>query len=122
MPTILEFRDCPNCGKSIPYAAKECYRCRIAVTPLTPKPKIVGSYPIDDPSLDSEETRTDHGALAYGGYEPDEDEFDYEEYVDREFNESKNRRRSFQWYVVWFLIVAISFPMVAMVIQLVFGG
>lgn len=115
MPTNLEFRQCPNCGKTIRSTASECYRCHSSVQPVAPWTKSV--YGGDDPD---DTTRTAHGALAYGGYEDDDDDFDYDEFIRREFNEEQKRKKSFRWYVTWLLLVTFSFPIVAAAVQLIF--
>jgi zinc ribbon protein len=69
---------CPNCGAEVPPRAKACPEC--------------GS---DEKTGWSERAHADHLGL------PDE-EFDYDEYVKREFGPSKPKPQGIAWY--WWLV------------------
>ena len=76
---------CPNCGAEVPRNAKACPEC--------------GSC---------EETGWSEGAAGSGLDLPD-DEFDYDDFVAREFGEGKPRQRPNTkfWYIIGILVVVI---------------
>lgn len=84
--------DCPNCGAPVPPKAKACPEC--------------GS---DD------ETGWPEAAESSGLNLPDEEEFNYNEFVSREFGEDSPKPRNITW--LWW-VVAIVLILVFIVLML----
>ena len=72
---------CPNCGADVPPNARACPEC--------------GS---DETTGWSEEARV-------SGLDLPDDNFDYEEFVNREFSPSKSEPRGIHWF--WWLIALL---------------
>jgi len=79
---------CPNCGADVPTGARACPEC--------------GS---DEETGWSDKASTDHLGL------PDE-EFDYDEYVAREFKKPRKRVSWFWWAIIAALLLAFLIPLI----------
>lgn len=87
---LMHFIDCPNCNKRVRDAATRCHHCGEALSKAVPE-------------------------HAEGGYDEATDEFDYEEYLEREF-ENRPPIRKIWVYVAWVLVFAMLFPVALQII------
>jgi hypothetical protein len=87
---MLKFIDCPHCGKRIRVQARYCYRC---TNPTNSSPS--------DKAVEDQEEPTEHFAAT--GYA--DDDFDYDAYIEDEFESRPSLRKRFWYYVTWIVIV-----------------
>lgn len=81
MPNSLEFMDCVGCGKRVRTNALRCHHC--------------------GRNFDSEMQRPDEDSQSL------DDDFDYEEFLEREFGYKRTSvRKPWWWYVAW-LVLAV---------------
>lgn len=102
MAKNLQFMDCPHCGKRMVTTAAMCGHCR--KSPAKKNRETENRNREEEESLDGEEQ-------AGGGYA--EDEWSYEEYLEREFPDSSKRAKGFGW-VQWtaiVLLIALLLPL-----------
>lgn len=102
MPKNLEFRTCPFCGKSVRSDAVRCHRCQCSF----------GQAGVEE-SIGSE-----HGAAPYGGYDSDEDDFDYDEFVESEFGVAP-KKRDWKRPVAWLVIFSLLLPVIMALVFLI---
>lgn len=102
MVAPIEFRPCPNCGKSIRTNASSCYRCHVQMEPESG---------IDEQQ--EEENLTDD----FGGYDPEEDAFEYEQFLEKEFA-IKPKRRPWWWFVAWLMVFVFCLPILLGLLRL----
>lgn len=105
---MLEFMDCPRCKKRIRSDAPKCHRCGALIS-AEARSAVKGTELVESSEFD--DGSPEH---AEGGWEPDADEFDYDEFVANEFG-GKAKRRPIQklWYwVAWLLIFLFAIPVV----------
>lgn len=88
---MLQFRDCPHCNKRIRVDASRCHRCNNSVAKW---------------DILTEELETTEQHLADGGYF-DDDDFDYERFVEDEIRNRPRHRNRIWYWVAWLLIVLI---------------
>ena len=115
---MLEFMDCPNCGKRIRVDAVRCHKCGKTVSQATrprTSAKDGASIPENQSDLDGEGAPDQ--AAVYGGYDSKEDDFDYEEFLEEEFAKPKKKRK-FWYYVAWVLIASLMLPIVLQILKL----
>jgi hypothetical protein len=87
MPNSIEFMDCVGCGKRVRTTAPRCHHCGQELDP--------------DMRKDSIENGQD-------------DEFDYQDFLEREFGQKQpGVRRPWWWYVAW-LVLAVMVLSIAM--------
>lgn len=84
---MLQFRDCPHCGKRIRVEATRCHRCNSAISDF-------------DTLTDEAEDSESH--VATGGYS--EDDFDYDQFVEQEFGQRSRRLKPFWYWLTWLMI------------------
>jgi hypothetical protein len=111
MPNDMQFTDCPNCGKRIRIDAPRCHRCG-----EVPVLAFNRARDVDGPSTADEEQDPpeSHHAVRWGGYRVDEDDFDYESFVEDEFGESRSQpARPWWWYVAWVVLVVFALGILA---------
>lgn len=97
---MKEFINCRFCGKIVNAQSCRCHKCGGIVNPIAP---------------DSEESVTE--AHAEGGYDTEEDDFDYEEFVQSEFGSGTSPKRSVWYYVAWLMIAILLLPLLLSLIQ-----
>ncbi len=105
----MEFVDCPTCGKRVATTAKICRHC--GQPPYRAGTRDAKHQSEDAHSDNSEE----HHALSIGGYTGEDDDFDYEEFVESELDpKSRHARpkqtRTWVWVTGWLLIIATLLP------------
>ena len=82
MPNSLEFMDCLRCGKRVRTTATRCHHCGLAIDSDAINPSD------EDQSI--------------------EDDFDYEEFLEREFGQKRsNSRKPWWWYVAWVVLLVM---------------
>ncbi len=116
MPTKLEFVPCPHCGKSVRSNARECHRCHGSLLGDGRRSSLKGSNPADHLASESNSLETEHSAVAHGGYDDYQDDFNYDEYIEEEFN--GKTKRSWKTCMVWLLILALVLPMLVSILSL----
>jgi hypothetical protein len=92
---MLQFIDCPNCQKRVRDSATRCHHCGCQLIQAEPS----GEAP-------------EH---AEGGHDASQDDFDYDEYLEKEF-ENKPPIRKLWVYVAWLLVFAMLFPVALQII------
>lgn len=102
MVAPIEFRPCPSCGKSIRRKASSCYRCRAKMEPEA------GIF---------RQQEEDNLADDFEGYDREEDDFDYEEFLEREFA-VKPKRRPWWWFVAWLMVFVFCLPILLGLVRL----
>ncbi|MFN9628500.1 MAG: hypothetical protein ACK6AT_19795 [Planctomycetota bacterium] len=86
MSNSIEFMDCVGCGKRVRTTAERCHRCG---------KELVG---------DSREHRYQSD---YKEYDEHEEDFDYQEFLEREFGQkTPSKLKPWWWYVAW-LVLAV---------------
>jgi len=81
---------CPGCGRDVPIGPKGCPHCR------PPKP-----------ARQKAARRSWERSREYDGLDlPDDEDFDYDDFVEREFGRKPHRKLGVKWYW-WALGVAI---------------
>jgi predicted nucleic acid-binding Zn ribbon protein len=115
---MLEFSDCPHCGKRIRTDASFCHRCGGEVRESAqPRATSKGSSQLKGfPDDESQQGFTDQAAV-YGGYDSEQDDFDYEEFLEEEFDKPKKKRK-FWYYVAWMVMASLTLPIVLQVLKL----
>lgn len=109
MPNDMQFTDCPSCGKRIRTDAARCHRCGEA-----PVLTMNRARDVDGPHVENEDSRESHHAVRWGGYRIEDDDFDYESFLEEEFGESpRTRTRPWWWYVAWVLLVVFALGILA---------
>lgn len=111
---MLQFMDCSNCGKRVRTTAHKCHHCQqpiVSAIAQSPKaPRKSAQQHDDSIAANSDES---HNALS-GGYDPAEDDFDYDEYLAEEFPEQASvpRRtvKPWVWITAWLLVAATLLP------------
>jgi hypothetical protein len=83
---MVEFIDCRNCGKRVRESAERCHHCQTQLAEPSPE-------------------------HSDGGYDSANDDFDYDEYLEKEF-ESKPPIKKIWVYAAWLLIIAFLTPIV----------
>lgn len=115
---MLEFMDCPSCGKRIRVDAARCHKCGKTVNEAArPKTSTQGSSAVRAIPPTPENEGAPEQAAVYGGYDTGEDDFDYEEFLQEEFGKPK-KKRNFWYYVAWVVIASLMFPIVLQVLKL----
>lgn len=113
MPNQLEFMDCPTCGKRMVTTAPICRHCKQSPDFPAPERHIANQANSQAVIEDFDEDEDVHHAST-AGYDSDEDDFDYEEFVAQEFpEESKSphlRVPGWIWVTAWLLIAAMILP------------
>jgi uncharacterized membrane protein YvbJ len=106
---MLNFIDCPHCGKRVREDAPQCHRCgkRLAQRRTVPPAKTDGN----------EDGGSPEHAASHGGYDSHADDFDYDEFVQEEFG-VKKKKKNLWYYVAWILIVVLSLPIIFQALQL----
>lgn len=109
MPNEMQFTDCHHCGKRIRTDAPRCHRC--------------GEIPVlafrlardgEGPRMVDEAPDESHHAVRWGGYRVDEDDFDYESFLDDEFGETSRRKiKPWWWYVAWVVLAVFALGILA---------
>jgi hypothetical protein len=87
---MLQFRDCPHCGKRIRAEALRCHRCNSSVSNL-------------DTLTDDAEESPLH--LATGGYT--EEDFAYDRFIEEEFGELPRQTSRLWYWVTWLMIILL---------------
>lgn len=93
---MLKFIDCPRCGKSVRNDAVVCYRCKFSFAALVDSSK-------DDENESRKFEPTEH--LGGDGYD---DEFDYDRFLEEEFDAAPSRRKQFWYYVTWLMVILMA--------------
>ncbi len=115
---MLEFMDCQKCGKRIRVDAVRCHKCGKIVSEIS-RPKTSansGAVTREKPLYQDPEGSPDQAAK-YGGYDANEDDFNYEEFLEEEFGKPK-KKRNFWYYVSWVVIASLMLPIVLQVLKL----
>lgn len=102
MPKNLEFRPCPYCGKSVRSDAVRCHRCQRSFSE----------------AREGESNSSEHGAAPYGGYDSNEDDFDYQEFLESEFG-TPPKKRDWKRPVAWLVIVSLMLPVILALVSLI---
>ncbi|MFO0011881.1 MAG: zinc ribbon domain-containing protein [Planctomycetota bacterium] len=109
MPNDMQFTDCPNCGKRIRTDAPRCHRCG-----EVPVLAFNRARDVDGPSEVEEERSESQHAVRWGGYRVDEDDFDYDTYLEDEFGEPTGKQpKPWWWYVAWVVLVVFALGILA---------
>jgi hypothetical protein len=67
-----------------------------------------------DGSLSDSEDAESHHSAAGGGYDPSQDDFDYEEFTKEEFGTSQRPHpRPWWWYVAWVVLAVFLLGLLA---------
>jgi hypothetical protein len=115
---MLEFRDCPYCGKRIRVDAENCHKCGKTVSEATrPRTSANSGSTIRGKPVNPDREGSPDQAAVYGGYDAKEDDFDYEEFLQEEFGKPK-KKRNFWYYVAWVVIASLMLPIVLQVLKL----
>lgn len=115
---MLEFMDCPNCGKRIRVDAVRCHKCGKTVSEATrPKTSANSGSTVQERTPHPEIEGAPDQAAVYGGYDAKEDDFEYEEFLEEEFGKPK-KKRNFWYYVAWVVIASLMLPIVLQVLKL----
>jgi uncharacterized membrane protein YvbJ len=81
MPNSIEFMDCQGCGKRVRTTAQQCHHCGREFQPDK----------LESP-LETQQ----------------EEDFDYEDFLEREFGRKpRHRRRAWWWYVAWVVLAVM---------------
>lgn len=99
--SMKEFTNCHACGKIVNARSHQCHHCGSRVN----------ARPEDTEAEYSE-------SFAEGGYAPEEDDFDYQEFVESEFESGTLRIRKIWFYVAWLLVLILLLPFILNVIGL----
>lgn len=91
---MLQFIDCPSCKKRIRQVATRCHHCGFQLTET-------------DDAMSPE--------LAEGGYDESQDDFDYDEYLEEEF-QNKPPLSKMWVFVAWIVLFALVFPVAIQII------
>jgi hypothetical protein len=114
----LEFTDCPHCGKRVRTTAIVCHRCGRPLGASTKtKSREAGGSDASSMKDDKEPLDTESQTAAFGGYNAEDDEFQYDEYIENEFGSPK-RKRWFTRYVTWILVFAMTLPILIWLVEL----
>jgi len=70
---------------------------------------------VNHSAQDSDDSATE--AFAQGGYDTEEDDSDYEEFVQSEFGSGTYPKRSVWYYVAWLMIAILLLPLLLSLIQ-----
>jgi len=82
MPNSIEFMDCSGCGKRVRTRALRCHHCGRNL------------------ESDLRESLDDSDSV--------DDDFDYEEFLEREFGQKRsNSRKPWWWYVAWVVLLVM---------------
>lgn len=69
---------------------------------------------VDGPSEVEEERSESQHAVRWGGYRVDEDDFDYDTYLEDEFGEPTGKQpKPWWWYVAWVVLVVFALGILA---------
>ncbi|MCE2752912.1 MAG: hypothetical protein LW720_13595 [Pirellula sp.] len=81
MPNAIEFMDCQGCGKRVRTTARRCHHCSREFQPeLLESPREIR----------------------------EEEDFDYEDFLEREFgHKPRHRPRAWWWYVAWVVLAVM---------------
>jgi uncharacterized membrane protein YvbJ len=86
MSNSIEFMDCSGCGKRVRTKAMRCHRCGKEFVQASPEQ----AYQSD-----------------YKEYDQHEEDFDYQEFLEREFGQkTPGKLKPWWWYVAW-LVLAV---------------
>lgn len=102
MPQNLEFMDCPGCGKRIRVNADHCHHCQRPNKGASRSKK--AQVPFDD-----EDDQDTHMSVS-GGYDPENDDFDYDEFVEKEFGKGKPEVKRWVWITACVLLIVLVLP------------
>lgn len=110
MPNALQFMDCPHCGKRIRTSADRCHHCQ--QSPSQPLDREVSSTYVGQ-GLGEHEATT----RVVESEEQDDDDFDYEAFVEREFGNKSKWSRPLEtprwiWITGWILLISMCIPLV----------
>lgn len=95
---MLTFIDCPNCGKRVRENAIRCHHCGSAI---------------------AQDEEPDDSDQAQGGYDESQDDFDYEEYVEKEFGSGDSHKLPKLWrYTAWIVLIAVLVPIALSILAL----
>jgi hypothetical protein len=103
----IEFMDCPTCGKRMATTATLCRHCGNAPIAARRIPSLLNANEDLDEELDDS-----HMASDGGGYDGDEEGFDYDEFIENEFGDKSSSVRPkgvklWVWITAWILLIAI---------------
>lgn len=116
MPNEMQFMDCPHCGKRVRTTADRCHRCG-----QVPAVAVNRTRDIEVSHANDEEGSQSHHALRMGGYRVEDDEFDYDAFLEEEFGERTNAMaKPWWWYVAWCVLIVFVLGMVSEALLLTF--
>jgi hypothetical protein len=102
MSNSIEFMDCFSCGKRVRTTAKRCHRCGKEFVHESPE------HPY----------RSD-----YKEYDQREDDFDYQEFLEREFGQkTPGKLKPWWWYVAWLVLAVMIIGIALDALRLIPGG
>ena len=102
MSNSIEFMDCFSCGKRVRTTAMRCHRCGKEFVHESPE------HPY----------RSD-----YKEYDQHEDDFDYQEFLEREFGQkTPGKLKPWWWYVAWLLLAVMIIGVALDALRLIPGG
>lgn len=112
----LEFMDCPNCGKRMTTIATLCRHCGKTPVAASRMPSRLTAIEESHDSLEDS-----HMALENGGYDSDEDDFEYEEFIENEFGDRGSQLKPqgvklWVWITAWVLLILIVFSLLTVLI------
>lgn len=105
--------DCPHCGKRIRTTADRCHHCQ--QSPTQPLDREVTSAYVGQGLVEQDaKTRVVDSV-------EDDDDFDYEAFVEREFGKKSNWSRPLEtprwiWITGWILLISMCIPLVIAII------
>ncbi len=114
MGNNLQFMDCSNCGKRVRTTATKCHHCQqLLVSTVGPSSTTRSKPVLAGQDEDADVADQSHYAVN-GGYDTDNDDFNYEEYLAEEFPDQTRARRSgvkpWVWITAWVVIFVMLLP------------
>jgi hypothetical protein len=112
----LEFMDCSYCGKRMLTTAGLCHHCRKSPKLGTASIRQSNRRELEEAYGNDEDES--HMAVD-GGYVPENDDFDYDEFIEKEFSAGKRRfgpleMKLWIWMTAWLLIAIFAGSIVAL--------
>ena len=116
MGNNLQFMDCSNCGKRVRTTATKCHHCQQLLVSTVGPPPTLRSQPARAGQDDNADAADQSHVAVNGGYDTDQDDFDYEEYLADEFPDHTRAQRPhvkpWVWITAWILIFATLLPFI----------
>ncbi len=114
MGNSLQFMDCPGCGKRVRTNANTCHHCHRPLAWANSEKATARPGPTGEPDDELGDQAQAHYALSGGGYDTENDDFDYDSYVAEEFPDPaagpQLRVKPWIWITAWVLIIATLLP------------